>query len=429
VGGHTPRTPDEVSTTGPPTTPLPGRAGARSPVTRHLGQLTLKSVALLWPPNGLVVARNAIAVARGTPTRGALPRTTPESLDAALDRALGWLARSQDRVGSGGIGCDELYCWTAGYPEVTGYIIPTFYDAAAALGRSDLRARALRMADWELTIQRADGGWEGGYEGDGQPTTVFNTGQVIRGLLRSWEETGDQRYLRASETAGHWIVDNQEPDGSWARANFKGMRRVYDTYVAAPLVLLARATGDEVFAEAARRNCAFALSQQHENGWFANADNSDYYVDTPVTHTICYTIDGLLETGELLDDDELIRAARRSSDALLERAEAWPVLYGRLDAQWNPAAQYVCLTGAAQLGIIFMRLHARFADDRYLDAASKLADFLVWAQRLNGVGGRRSGAITGAYPIWGLYCPLKYPSWATKYFVDLLLQLRAHDPA
>jgi len=71
-----------------------------------------------------------------------------------------------------------------------------------------------------------------------------------------------------------------------------------------------------------------------------------------------------------------------------------------------------------------MRLHARTADPRYLNASLKLLDFLVWVQRLNGVGANRRGGLAGSYPIWGLYCPLKYPSWATKYLVDLLLQVR-----
>jgi hypothetical protein len=71
-----------------------------------------------------------------------------------------------------------------------------------------------------------------------------------------------------------------------------------------------------------------------------------------------------------------------------------------------------------------MRLHGRGGDPRYLNATLKIVDFLIWVQRLNGVGLRRRGAIAGSYPIWGLYCPIKYPSWATKYFIDLLLRVR-----
>jgi hypothetical protein len=395
------------------------------PIFRHRRELAHKASSLATPSNAAVIARNVGALVAGMPWEGYLGRREGEEvLDVALRQALDWICRSQDVVGTGGVGCFEMYGWTTGYPEVTGYIIPTFWDAAKALARQDLGARAVRMADWELTVQCDAGGWQGGYQGDGQPMVVFNTGQVIRGLLRTWQETGEARYLDGAVRGGRWITDAQEPDGSWGRANFKGMRRVYDSYVAAPLAMLWRATGDERYRGAAERNTAFVLSQQHENGWFDNADNSPYFPDTPVTHTICYTIDGLIEVGELLRDDDAVRAAELAAGELLHRAEIWPRLYARVDRDWRPATRSVCLTGVAQLGIVFMRLYARNADPRYLNASLKLLDFLSWVQRLNGIGDSQRGGIAGSYPIWGLYCPLKYPSWATKYFIDLILLVR-----
>jgi hypothetical protein len=399
---------------------------ALAPIARHWRELAMKAGSLLVPANAAVVARNVAGLAAGAPWEGHVVDAKTDRLQPALDRALGWLCHSQDVVGSGGVGCYEMYGWTAGYPEVTGYIIPTFWDAARACGRPDLGERARRMTEWELSIQQESGGWEGGYEGDGHPPVVFNTGQVLRGLLRSYQETGDARYLDSAVRGGNWIVDVQEPDGSWATANFKGMRRVYDSYVAAPLARLWQTTGDERYRDAAARSTAFVLSQQHANGWFENADNSPYFTDAPITHTVCYTIDGLIEAGEVLGDEAALRGGTRAAEELLHRAEIWPRLYGRVDADWRPAARFVCLTGAAQLGIIFMRLHARTDDVRYLNATLKLVDFLGWAQSLNGVGRNRRGGIAGSFPLWGLYCPLKYPSWATKYFVDLLLLVRPH---
>jgi hypothetical protein len=400
------------------------------PVLRHLPQLALKAASLAWPPNAAVVGRNAIALAGGSRWGSSGDRAGGKAArERALDDALAWLCRSQDTVGSGGVGCYEFYRWTAGYPEVTGYIIPTFWDACRDLDRPELRDRVVRMAEWELTVQRPEGGWEGGYEGDGQPTVVFNTGQVIRGLVRTSEETGDDRYLASAKRAGDWIVENQEADGSWGKANFKGMKRVYDSYVAAPLVRLAQATSDDRYAAAAERNCAFVLAHQRENGWFELADNSPYFVDAPVTHTICYTIDGLIETGQLLGRDDFVDAGRRAADAMLACAHDWPRLFGRIDARWERAATFVCLTGVAQLGGIALRLASTTGETRYTADAGRLADFLVWVQRLNAVGRSRHGAIAGSYPIWGLYCPLKYPSWATKYFVDLLLGLRRTETA
>ncbi|MEA2399554.1 MAG: hypothetical protein QOK25_3110, partial [Thermoleophilaceae bacterium] len=175
----------------------------------HVGLLTLKLIGALWPPNALLVARHGASL-----VRSGAPAADGASIEPSIDDALGWLLRSQDRVGSGGVGCYEFYRWTAGYPEVTGYIIPTLWDCSHQLGREELGDRAVRMADWELGIQRREGGFEGGYEGDGEPAVVFNTGQVIRGLLRTAEETGEGRYLDAAVRAGEWIVANQDEDGS-----------------------------------------------------------------------------------------------------------------------------------------------------------------------------------------------------------------------
>jgi hypothetical protein len=391
-------------------------------VRSHVGLLALKLVGALWPPNALLVARHAAATIRRRP-----PRDPAATLDDSIDAALGWLCRSQDRVGSGGVGCYELYRWTTGYPEVTGYIVPTLWDCARELGREDLASRAVRMADWELGIQRPEGGFEGGYEGDGQPPVVFNTGQVIRGLIRTADETGDTRYLDAAIRAGAWIVANQEEDGSWARANFKGMKRVYDSYVSAPLARLAERSGDEAFARAAARNCEFVLERQRPNGWFELADNNPRFNDAPLTHTLCYTADGLLETGEILGEERFVEAALRAVEPLLRLVERSPALPARLGADWEPRARYVCVTGVAQLGVILMRLFAREGDPRYLAAARGLVSFLSAVQRMSGSGDALRGGLPGSYPVWGFYAPLKLPSWATKYFLDLLLAVRAAE--
>jgi hypothetical protein len=396
-------------------------------VRRHGGMLALKLLGALWPPNLLLVARHAAALARGGP-----PAAPPR--EAAIEQATDWIAGSQDRVGSGGVGCYEFYRWTAGYPEVTGYVIPTLFDLARRLGRDDLRERALHAADWELRVQRPEGGFEGGYEGDGQPTVVFNTGQVIRGLLRAFDETAAGRYLDGAVRAADWIVANQDEDGSWTRANFKGMKRVYDAYVSAPLANLYVETGDESYRRAAVRNCEFVLAHQRPNGWFELADNAPQYNDAPLTHTLCYTVDGLLETGDVLADERFVRGAVLAADAMQALVERDPALPARLGEDWDPRARYVCLTGAAQLGIVLMRLHLLHGrDPRRLAAARSLAAYLTGVQRMSSAGAARRGALPGSFPVWGFYAPLKLPSWATKYLLDLLLMLQlaegADDPA
>ena len=390
---------------------------------RNARNLAGMAIASAWPPNLAVLVRNALALRRERPWRDHLRRRS--SPDRATAAALGWIRRSQDRVGSGGVGDFQFHGWTAGYPEVTGYIIPTLWDHHHALDDGDLAERAVRMADWEIGLQQPEGGFESLYEGEGRPPVAFNTGQVIRGLLRTHRETGEQRYLDAAVRAGDWMVAHQEGDGSWTKANYLGMKRTYDAYAAAGLAQLHDATGDRRYADAALANAEFVLGNQRPNGWFELCDNTAGPSTTPITHTLCYTIDGLTEIGRILAEDRLIGAADLAADAIAERVEPGGRLPGRFDSDWRPAASHVVLTGSAQLGVILAARHRRTGSVEDRRRSLELADFVAFAQDLNAIGADRSGGIAGSFPIWGRYVPLKYPSWATKFFLDHLLLVGA----
>ena len=167
----------------------------------------------------------------------------------------------------------------------------------------------------------------------------------------------------------------RKDDGSWSKANFKQMRRVYDTYVAAALAELSVLTGDQRYASSCLRNCEFSLLCQHANGWFANADNTLLNNHAPVLHTIAYTIDGLLDTGLILQKRHFVEGqpVRRLNRCPQGRDRG----HGRgsvRTSKWKRQANYSCLTGDAQLGVIFVKLYTATNDKRYLNAALKLAD-------------------------------------------------------
>jgi hypothetical protein len=107
--------------------------------------------------------------------------------------------------------------WAPSYPETTGYIIPTLYRYAAITGDEDCRARARRMADWEIDIQLPGGGVLAGALGDSDKPTVFNTGQVIFGWVRAFEEEQDERYRDAAVRASAWLCDIMDDDGCWRK--------------------------------------------------------------------------------------------------------------------------------------------------------------------------------------------------------------------
>ena len=57
----------------------------------------------------------------------------------------------------------------------------------------------------------------------------------------------------------------------------------------------------------------------------------------------------------------------------------------------------------------------------FLDAATRLLDWLKALQDLDAADQGIQGAIGGSFPPLGEYMPAGYPNWATKYFLDALL--------
>lgn len=342
----------------------------------------------------------------------------------ALDMALGWLLNSQNNSADGGMG--TLYIvdgWTSSYPETSGYIIPTLHQYAFNYPerKTEIEMAIVRCADWLLEIQKPSGGWQSHYIDHNRPEVVFNTGQILRGLIVTYKITGDDKYLQSLVRACDWLAGLQEENGSWIKMASMGVARVYDSYVVHPMLLVFEITKNEKYKLAAIKNLNWILEQQHANGWFSNADNTQKYNDRPILHTIAYTIDGLLHSGMILNDQKYISAAKIAADKLLDIFNAQGYFNGRLDQFWV-GTEYTICTGCAQMSIIWSDLFELTGDNKYKEGASKLNNQLVYIQQsCLTIQGRGNGAIPGSFPIWGKYEPFGFPNWATKYFADALM--------
>lgn len=371
--------------------------------------------------------RYALAVMASGPGRALLLRhwkgMPAGSCDhrTALREAVSYLLRAQQQGSDPGMGSYHLVAgWGASYPETTGYAIPTLFDTGRSLNWEEPIHAALRAADWLLAIQRADGGWQGGRIGEGRPSIVFNSAQVMRGLLAAHEHTGEAKYLDSALRGGLWIASVQDGDGAWRASNFMGEARVYDTYVDAPLLRMYSSTGEEKLRIAAVRNLEWVLSQQHKNGWFANADNTIRHNQRPITHTIAYTLDGLLESGEVLSERRYVEAALKPAKVLasifLNKG-----IRGRYDARWN-GSEHPIMTGCAQLAIVWTLAYRVTGEAVLSEAAEAMINMLCSVQRMSEVGSAAvHGALPGSFPLWGRYEKFAFPNWGTKYFADALL--------
>ena len=337
----------------------------------------------------------------------------------ALKRAMKWLCYAQDRGEGGGVseGYDLRKGWLPPFPETTGYIVTTFFDYYHFTGESIYKDRALRMLEWLLSVQGNNGAISGIIEGARSPL-VFDTGQVLFGFVRGCKETNEERYLAAAEKAGDWLVSIQDQDGKWSKNVYQNIVHSYNVRVAWALLELNEILPKKKYSNAAKRNLAWTLAQQQGNGWF---NYNRFEKDTPVfTHALGYVTRGILETGLLLNNPEFISAAQKTADKLLSLQRQDGALPGSFDPEWNPTTSSVCLTGSAQVGIVWLRFYQITSDSKYLRAASSGNSFLIKTQEQIPFRFLR-GAIKGSHPIYGNYLTFVYPNWAAKFFVDALL--------
>ncbi|OGY18929.1 MAG: hypothetical protein A2900_03415 [Candidatus Chisholmbacteria bacterium RIFCSPLOWO2_01_FULL_50_28] len=336
-----------------------------------------------------------------------------------------WLKTSQDGSKDSGISAyfDLLkHSWAYSYPETTGYIIPTFLAYADTSQKYEFEERAIRMGDWEIAVQLPSGACRAGDVRNRFPR-VFNTGQVILGWCSLFRRTSDPKYLRAAVDASSWLVRVQDDDGKWTRHTYQGPR-TYHARVSWALLETYALSERKVFLKAAQKNLSWVLSQQTDNGWFRNTSLSD--PNSPWTHLIAYTVQGLLESHRLLSNSALSTnvyagAKRAASKLRTVYAASSFLLPSSLDARWKSSDLYSCLTGDAQIAVVWLKLHATSGDSTYRKAALRMIGELKTIQRADHRDPALRGGIPGSYPVDGAYARYKLLSWATKFFADALL--------
>ncbi len=350
-------------------------------------------------------------------------------VERRLAAAAAWLARAQDATPDDGVSAyydRKRRRWAGSYPETTGYIIPTFYRYAAITGLEEYRERATRMAAWEVDIQCTDGGVRAGtMDVENAPPTIFNTGQVLFGWAAAYEQTKEDRFRTAMKRAADWLVSVQDNDGAWRRfaSPFATQTvNVYNTRTAFGLARAWQVLRDDRLLEAACANVRWAIGRAQANGWLPDNDLQDN--GRPLTHTIAYAIRGILEVGVIAENASFVMTAEQIAQAVATCQRRDGALPGRLDQQWRGTVGWSCLTGNAQMGIIWQRLHQLSPNATFQDASARIARFNLSVQSMRPRDGNCYGGIPGSFPINGDYLRWRYPNWATKFFMDELILRR-----
>ena len=342
-----------------------------------------------------------------------------------LSKVMHWIAEAQRPDGGIPAYYSLLTGYSQSYPEVTGYLIPTLYDFAgyeSARSAENFRTSfaAYRATHWLLSLQMPSGAFPAGLHGAPAQPSIFNTGQILQGLVRAYIETARPDILASALAAGDWLILTQQQDGSWAGDGaYQNSAHTYYSMVSWSLAALAAQTGKSKFAVAAEKNLDWVLSHFRSNGWIEgiNLQGHPAYL-----HFIAYVLQGALECAVLRhrNNDNAIDAVANSAWILLRRFETTKFLPGAYDDNFKSPRRFSCLTGNAQMSCVWLRLFELTHDLRYFNAALKMNEMLKQLIPLRDRAGILGG-VSGSYPIWGSYQPFRYISWGCKFFADALM--------
>jgi hypothetical protein len=282
------------------------------------------------------------------------------------------------------------------------------------------------MLDWLVSIQYPEGGIQGGLV-DSLPKVpvVFNTGQVLLGLVAGVREFGEP-YREPMNRAALWLRDALDRDGCWRRhpTPFAAPgEKAYETHVSWALFEAESIEPGRGYGDAGLRQVRWAISKQRPNGWVADCCLEQ--PQTPITHTLGYMLRGLIEAYRFVGDRQFRESARRLAEALALVQEPSGRLAACWDSAWRPTVDYACLTGISQIAACWFLLHSITGDGRFLIAALRANSYVRRTVKLEGDPGI-VGGVAGSFPIDGEYGSFQYLNWAAKFAIDAnLMELDA----
>jgi hypothetical protein len=341
--------------------------------------------------------------------------------ERAIAEGISWLCYAQDHSASrdGGVArhFSVIDGWASSYPETTGYIADTLIGCGEESGDQNIIERSRRMLDWLVSIQFPDGAFQGGMI-DQMPRlpATFDTGQILIGLVAGARIEG--RYREPMLRAANWLISTQDQDGCWRQheTSFAAHgEKVYETHVAIGLFRAESLEPNRGYLEGAKAQVDWALGHQRSNGWFAHCCLTDAW--NPLTHTLGYALRGVVEAYLATHENKYLEAACRTADGLLQAFEPDGRLSGRLTDQWQPAADWVCLTGISQIAESLLLLSSPAERDDYKRAAKTANAFVRRTMVTEGARDVRGG-VKGSFPIDGWYGKWQYLNWACKFMID-----------
>jgi ubiquinone/menaquinone biosynthesis C-methylase UbiE/uncharacterized protein YbaR (Trm112 family) len=321
--------------------------------------------------------------------------------------------------------------WQPSYPETSGYILPTLLECAEFFNDKDLFNRSRLLANFLLRV--SDNGFvKGGHIYKKDNLSIFDTGQVMKGLLSYYTFSKNIIFLERAKECGDFILNNELKLNNVGLGRFSNElistsiqfsnNDTFNIYIIQSLIYLSKILNNQDYARLAKRIIEYSLLSQNSNGYFYKNDfksNTD-----SLTHNIGYVLEALIDAGVLLNDKKYINCVQISLDSIIEKLHNNGFLSSRFDENWNFVdAESSCLVGNSQIALTMIKLYKLNGINKYLGSSIKILNFIKKRSNnsINPIS--NLGSVYGSWPINGNYQSYQELNWAVKFMADCNLSL------
>lgn len=313
--------------------------------------------------------------------------------------------------------------WQPSYPEVTGYLIPSLIESNEILKDQEIENIINQTSFWVLQISN-NPEMCGGNIIETKTSSVFDIGQILKGLLAYYDSFKNEKFLKQSIKLGDYLLSIEKNNsGSWdskyiPKSVENKSNDAHHIYITQGLYQLTEITRDKRYYDLAERVVKYTLKYQNNLGQFTNSD----FVSSKesLTHNLGYVIEGLIDSYYFHNAEFKLKALEFFCSNLTKLVSDDGFIPGKISYDWKSTKKYSCLTGSAQIAISFIKLYKLNKNPDLLKKALKI--FVYLKEKQNNYDenfGGGIGAIWGSWPIDGGYQKNQSISWSLKYFIDL----------
>jgi len=309
-----------------------------------------------------------------------------------------------------------LRFWSKAYPETTGYLIPSLMRIQEQED-IDTSVEVEQCMRWLAEdVQFKDGGFPSLYAGNTRPS-LFNSAQIALGFHAYGSRNSSYKVQELKLV--NWLSKQLEEGKK--EIHYRGdFIPSYYTRVVWPCLLMSQKHEHVVLQHLAEKLLKTLLLRIDKDFFPLK---SGFQGDKAFTHTLAYTVRGLMESAILLDDSDLLQLFRNQIDAQISSLKKHQLRFaGCYMPSWEGDFSFRCLTGEWQWVIIFLKASQLFKEQKYFSLAEELIHRLDSTHFLY-----PKGAVLGSKPLWGAYMPWKAPNWAAKFALDALLLYKKLD--